>query len=752
MQMFPVISIVVYDTVENMYFNFVLDKKLDKIVTDESETVNDNGEKIKQMFIYCNTEQVMLRSFIRLIRKVRPSLMTGWYSEDFDIPYLIHRIEKMFDFDETGLTLGWIDGIKQSTFKTHTRQGDTKFYNSCPGIETLDYMQVYKKLSYKNPPSWGLDNVQEFEGFGGKTEKKGFLNYETDFKKFIDYIYTDVDLLVKIDNKMKLLDIMFGLQSLVKIPLKYVMNASFVVEQMIYHQTIKDNIVIQSVHYNDYEGSYQGQIVLDPEDKTYNNVVVLDYQSLYPNTIVTFNISPETLLVGEDKLKWQDDNNIPYLEVTEHIKCTEERVAYRIDKEGFLSKQVKMLLETRLYYKKLKNETQKDDPMRKIYDLKQLNYKIIINALYGYLGFKRSPLFNIIVQESITQGQRFMLMSSIDIVDKKEFYYNPVLKETNYVEKQKEDLIKHKDTIKHKIDVIYGDTDSIFTDSSYFETDKLNCSYDEIELYGNTMQEFINEELNKYIYSLTKNSDIGYVRSLNTEQIDLDKQFKRVRFFGTKKRYYGYDFDGKDLMHGVELVRSDTPKFPKKVLGKFFRDQLDNDLSESELINEFKNLKQQNLKDIGEPKSITKLNYKQYKVLPFHVRGLLFQKELGIDIPDVITDKVLILPQIITKLGDDKKYYDLWLKQREIFNIKRKTSVTEKISLQVTDDLIDSLLEYVTENHDFIRIDYLEIYNKQVLNKIKQFSNYIKLIDNVYLTLNKKHTEMSLNETFKLFG
>jgi len=110
--MFPVISIVVYDTIEDMYFNFVLDKKLDNIVTDESETVNEYGETIKQMFIYCNTEQVMMRSFIRLIRKVKPSLMTGWYSEDFDIPYLIHRIEKMFDFDETGLTLGWIDGIK----------------------------------------------------------------------------------------------------------------------------------------------------------------------------------------------------------------------------------------------------------------------------------------------------------------------------------------------------------------------------------------------------------------------------------------------------------------------------------------------------------------------------------------------------------------------------------------------------------------------------------------------------------------
>jgi DNA polymerase elongation subunit (family B) len=56
-----------------------------------------------------------------------------------------------------------------------------------------------------------------------------------------------------------------------------------------------------------------------------------------------------------------------------------------------------MLLSTRLYYKKLKNDTPKNDPMRKIYDLKQINYKIVINALYGYLGYKRAPLFNIIV-------------------------------------------------------------------------------------------------------------------------------------------------------------------------------------------------------------------------------------------------------------------------------------------------------------------------------------------------------------------
>jgi len=80
-----------------------------------------------------------------------------------------------------------------------------------------------------------------------------------------------------------------------------------------------------------------------------------------------------------------------------------------------------------------------------------------------------------------------MLESSIDIVDKKEFYYNPTLKKTGYIENAPEDINNHKDTIKHKVDVIYGDTDSIFTDSDYFETEKLNCTEDEITIYGNTM-------------------------------------------------------------------------------------------------------------------------------------------------------------------------------------------------------------------------------------------------------------------------
>jgi DNA polymerase-2 len=85
-------------------------------------------------------------------------------------------------------------------------------------------MDVYKKLSTKNPPSFSLDNVAKFEGLDGKTEKKGFLNFEINFQKFVGYIYKDVELLVRMENQMNLLQIMFGLQSLVKIPLKFVMN------------------------------------------------------------------------------------------------------------------------------------------------------------------------------------------------------------------------------------------------------------------------------------------------------------------------------------------------------------------------------------------------------------------------------------------------------------------------------------------------------------------------------------------------
>jgi len=59
--MFPVISIVVYDTIEDMYFNFVLDKNLDTIKSEQKETINEYGETIQQMYIFCNTEQNMLR-------------------------------------------------------------------------------------------------------------------------------------------------------------------------------------------------------------------------------------------------------------------------------------------------------------------------------------------------------------------------------------------------------------------------------------------------------------------------------------------------------------------------------------------------------------------------------------------------------------------------------------------------------------------------------------------------------------------
>jgi DNA polymerase-2 len=99
-----------------------------------------------------------------------------------------------------------------------------------PGIELIDYMDLYLKYSGKNPPSKSLDGVAKFEGISGKTESKGFLNYYDDFQKFIDYIFRDVEVLVELENSKRLIKMITALQELVKIPLSQIMHTSRMVE------------------------------------------------------------------------------------------------------------------------------------------------------------------------------------------------------------------------------------------------------------------------------------------------------------------------------------------------------------------------------------------------------------------------------------------------------------------------------------------------------------------------------------------
>ena len=699
-QRYPVISITIFDNIDNIYMSFVLNPNNQTNLKDSTIYKLKDYENV--FYILCKDELELFVNFSNFIKNVKPEVISGWYSNEFDMPYLVLRSEKLFTNVDMSLLPGGenlmslIDGMKVTVKKIYHRDS-TSWNVVFPGIELIDYLQFYKKFGNKSPQSYGLDYIQKYEGIEGKTEKKGFMNYYKNFDKYLEYIVRDVVILKELEDKNSIIKMLFQLQQMSKIPLWRLFNVSMIVEQMIYLQTYHtDKIVIQSNRINDSEDtSFQGAIVLDPEDKLSDNVIVLDYESLYPNVIRSFNISPETLLINNEYEKQVRDGKkiLDFTDMYDSQNPEIHKIGYSLEKVGIMPHTVNMLISERIRYKNLYKNQQDDDPQKQEYYLKQWNFKIVLNSMYGFLGFKFSPLFNKVVAESITAGQRFMFNMQKDSI---------------------QDFKGQK--------VIYGDTDSIF-----YVKDSITNNHDNLEKYINEIQENDKEIINNILIEKLTPYYKNVKKPNITLKIDVDKIFKRVRFFGVKKRYYGYGFDGKEIMHGVELVRSDTPNFQKSELYKFFRLAIDNKLSKDILLNSFDELKKDdNIQDFGESKGISKNNYTNYSIIPYHVRGLLFQKELGLVVPDLITDKLLILPIKIWKY----KNPELFEKQRQIFKFTKKKSRVERVNISQPIDMHEQFKELI-EKSDCIELDFQELFDKHILKKLEQFSDLKPMLNEI---------------------
>jgi len=134
---------------------------------------------------------------------------------------------------------------------------------------------------------------------------------------------------------------------------------------MIYHTTINNGVVIPSnvLDSNNMDTSFQGATVLEPADKFYNNVIVLDYESLYPNVIRTFNISPETLILNEQVDEYEkqglpfiDFTELYYMDKPEEERREVKRIGFSLEMEGVIPKTVNMLITERIRNKKLYKE------------------------------------------------------------------------------------------------------------------------------------------------------------------------------------------------------------------------------------------------------------------------------------------------------------------------------------------------------------------------------------------------------------
>ena len=246
-----------------------------------------------------DSERAMLQKFFEMWDKESPDIMTGWNIDTFDIPYLVNRAMRLFDDKKNPYKLlsPW---RKLREYKMFGLGGQELQTYEIYGVETLDYLAMYRKFTYINQESYRLDHIAFVELGERKLDysEQGSLHllYKNDYQKFIEYNIKDVELVEQLENKMKLLEMIVSLAYLSKVNYSNTFGQVRMWDTLIYNNLLRKNIVIPPKTTSHKSSQFEGAYVKDPILGSHDWVVNFDLNSLYPHLIMQYNLSPETLI------------------------------------------------------------------------------------------------------------------------------------------------------------------------------------------------------------------------------------------------------------------------------------------------------------------------------------------------------------------------------------------------------------------------------------------------------------------------
>lgn len=293
-------------------------------------------------------EQQLLRDFIFFMQDKQPEIITGWNVRFFDIPYLVKRCKKILDEKEVKNLSPW--GIIKESMVT-VKGGYDRLVYELVGISILDYIELYKTFTYVNQESYKLDHIAYVELGERKLSYNEYENmadfYRNNFQKFIEYNIKDVELVERLEEKLKLIELAVALAYSAGVNYNDVFSQVRTWDVIIYNYLKKNGIIIPPKKDNIKDEQYAGAYVKEPIVGMHNWVVSYDVNSLYPSLIIHFNISPETLMSKNFKGKINIDDILNKNKSSETFKCfdiakqmnasiTANGTLYSNEKRGFL--------------------------------------------------------------------------------------------------------------------------------------------------------------------------------------------------------------------------------------------------------------------------------------------------------------------------------------------------------------------------------------------------------------------------------
>ena len=245
--------------------------------------VNDRDD-VK--YFKCSTERDLVIKFTKFWTSYNPDIVTGWNVKFFDIPFLMNRFRRLMG-DEYILKFSPWGVVSQESTRA-TGKGFTKEQNyyDIMGVAVLDYLDLYRKHTFVRRESYRLDYIGEVELGETKNENpydtfKEF--YTKDYQQFIEYNIQDVELVDKLEDRLKLIDLHLTMAYEAKVNYQDVFSQVRVWDTIIFNHLKSKNIVVPAVVESKQSRGYEGAYVKDPLVGFHDWIVSFDLNSLYPH-------------------------------------------------------------------------------------------------------------------------------------------------------------------------------------------------------------------------------------------------------------------------------------------------------------------------------------------------------------------------------------------------------------------------------------------------------------------------------------
>jgi len=610
---------------------------------------NDRDDVV---YVQCKDEIDLIHKWLDEWSSDYPDVVTGWNIKFFDIPYLVNRITKLLG-DAVAKRLSPWNSIYSREVMLNSAKKSTTY--TLLGISNLDYIDLYQRYAPegKSQDNYKLDTIGHAELGINKlsyAEYKTLHNlYRDNFQLFVEYNIRDVELIDKLDEKLKLIELVLTIAYDAKCNFEDAFGQVRMWDILIYNHLRQKNMVIPPMAHHEKHEMYEGAYVKEVIKGMHHWVASFDLNSLYPALIRQYNISPETFIEPDDytldirEFVSQNKINVESL-LKSMIDTTPLRNAgvtmtpncqfFRTDKQGFLAEMMETMYEDRSRYKKLSIDARKElenetDPIKRTqiqnkisrYHNLQLAKKVCLNSAYGALGNAFFRFFDVRQAAAITTAGQLSI---------------------RWIENALNSYMNRLNKTENEDYVIASDTDSIYLNLGKLIDNTITGKGDPAKVIR-FMDKVCDDKIQPFI-DTTYRSLAEYLNCFS-QRMEMKREALCDKGLWTgKKRYIlrvwnneGVEYkEPKIKVMGLEMIKSSTPSACR---GKM-REAVDIIFNQDEkalinFIDEFwDEFKKMSSGDVAFPRSVNGLdkfkgnsNVRWTKGTPIHVRGSLIYND-----------------------------------------------------------------------------------------------------------------------------